>query len=420
MKSRFIKTNNILSEISEEDRMNILFLSIGRLNNIEDRGLYTDLLRQFRSNGHKVYVVSPKEKRLNESTEYVMEDEVQFLRVRIGNITKTNLIEKGISTIRIEGLYLKAIKKYMKDIKFDLVIYSTPPITFEKVIRFVKKRDNAKSYLLLKDIFPQNAIDLNMLKKNSFIHKYFKTKEKKLYKNSDFIGCMSKANVDFVLQNNTDIPPNKVEVCPNSIDPVIVEKSEVEVKNVREKYNIPKDRTIFIYGGNLGKPQGVEFLINCLKSNKTNEEVYFIIAGSGTEFKKLQDFFNIEKPKNAKLFEQLPKDEYEILVNSCDVGLIFLDKRFTIPNFPSRVLSYMNASMPVLAATDVNTDIGEVIEDGGFGYWCESDDVDNFNQKVEKFSDVSSRRKMGVKARRYLEDNYTSKHSYDKIMSHFE
>ena len=60
-----------------------------------------------------------------------------------------------------------------------------------------------------------------------------------------------------------------------------------------------------------------------------------------------------------------------VLANSCDVGLIFLDKRFTIPNFPSRLLSYMQASMPVLAATDVNTDIGKVIEEGESDIGCE-------------------------------------------------
>ncbi|WP_256200740.1 hypothetical protein [Virgibacillus halodenitrificans] len=106
--------------------MNILFLSIGRFTNVEDKGLYTDLLREFRDNGHNLYVVSPREKRLKKPTEYVNENGVQYLRVKIGNITKTNVVEKGISTIMIENLFLKAIKKYMNDIKFDLVIYSTP------------------------------------------------------------------------------------------------------------------------------------------------------------------------------------------------------------------------------------------------------------------------------------------------------
>ncbi|WP_338470959.1 glycosyltransferase family 4 protein [Niallia sp. XMNu-256] len=400
--------------------MNILFLSIGRLNNIEDRGLYTDLLRQFRDNGHNVYVVSPREKRLNKPTEYGSDNGVKFLRVRIGNITKTNVIEKGISTLRIEGIFLKAIKKYLHDIKFDLVIYSTPPITFGKVISYVKKRDNAKTYLLLKDIFPQNAVDLNMFSKKSLIYKYFRLKEQQLYSQSDFIGCMSKANVDFVLKNNTEVSPDTVEVCPNSIEPVKIQKDESRIREIREKYNIPLDKTVFIYGGNLGKPQGIDFLIECLKANKVNNNVYFVIAGSGTEFNKLKTFFDSEKLTNAQLFAQLPKDDYEILANSCDIGLIFLDKRFTIPNFPSRLLSYMQASMPVLAATDVNTDIGQVIEQGKFGFWCESSDVEQFNKKIQRLCDIELRKQLGINARRYLEENYTAKHSYEIIMSHFK
>lgn len=400
--------------------MNILFLSIGRLNNIEDKGLYTDLLRTFRDNGHQVYVACPREKRLDQETEYSDENGVKFLRIRIGNLTKTNIIEKGISTLRIEGQFLKAIQKYMKNVKFDLVIYSTPPITFERVITYIKKRDNAKSYLLLKDIFPQNAVDLKMFSKNSIIYKFFKRKEKKLYKVSDYIGCMSPANVEFILKNNPEVNTEIIEVCPNSIEPVFISSEEQDTIEVRKRYNIPIDKVIYIYGGNLGKPQGVDFLIDCLKSNLNNDKVYFIIAGSGTEFNKLKSFFSNNEIDNAQLFEQLPKEDYEILANSCDVGLIFLDKRFTIPNFPSRLLSYMQASMPVLAATDANTDIGGIIEKGQFGYWCESKDVTEFNEQLLKFANEFERKRMGTNARLYLENNYTAKHSYEIIMKHFE
>ena len=118
-------------------------------------------------------------------------------------------------------------------------------------------------------------------------------------------------------------------------------------------------------------------------------------------------------------FALLPKDDYEVLANACDVGLIFLDHRFTIPNFPSRLLSYMQASMPVLAATDGNTDIGQVIEQGEFGFWCKSNDVEHFNKKALKLCNVELRKQMGINARSYLENNYTAKHSYEIIMSHF-
>lgn len=403
--------------------MNILFLTLSNINSIHESTIYTDMLREFINNGHNVYIVSPSERRNNKPTHIIEEDICKILKVKVGNIQKSNVVEKGISTVMLEKNYMSAISKYLNNIRFDLILYSTPPITLVSTIEYLKLRDNAKTYLLLKDIFPQNAVDLGMLSKTgmkSVLYNYFRAKEKRLYELSDYIGCMSQANVDFLLQYNPEISPNIVEVCPNTIEPLTVKKDERKIEEIKHKYKIPFNKTVFIYGGNLGKPQGIDFLIECLNSNKTNDQVYFIIAGSGTEFARLKGFFEREKLKNAQLFSYLPKDDYELLANSCDVGLIFLDNRFTIPNFPSRLLSYMQASMPVLAATDVNTDIGIVIEQGKFGFWCESKSVNQFNKKIQLLCDKEARKQMGVNARRYLENNYTSKHSYEIIMSHFK
>ncbi len=403
--------------------MNILFLTLLDFSTLDENGIYTDLMREFVKDNHKVYIISPTEKRKQQPTRLIENDSYKILKLQIGNTQKTNVIEKGISTLTLESKFQRGIKDYFPDVKYDLVIYTTPPITLQRAIEYVKKRDNAITYLLLKDIFPQNAVDLGMVRKTGvggLLYKYFKSKEKRLYELSDYIGCMSQANVEYLLTQNPEITPDKVEVCPNSIEPKAIEKKPQKVKAVKEKYKIPYDRTVFIYGGNLGKPQGIDFLIECLKANKNNELVYFVIAGSGTEFNKLKDFFDSEKLKNAQLFAQLPKEDYEILANSCDVGLIFLDKRFTIPNFPSRLLSYMQASMPVLAATDVNTDIGQVIEQGKFGLWCESSSVEQFNFKLKQLCNMALRKEMGVNARSCLETHYTSRHSYEIIMSHFK
>ncbi|KMY43007.1 glycosyl transferase [Bacillus sp. FJAT-27916] len=402
--------------------MNILFLTLLDFTTVDENGIYTDLMREFIKGNHKVHIISPTEKRKQQPTKLIENEKYKILKLQIGNIQKTNLIEKGISTLTLESKFKQGIKEYFSDVKFDLVIYSTPPITLQNAVEYVKKRDNAKTYLLLKDIFPQNAIDLGMISNKGIkgiLYKYFKSKEKKLYKISDYIGCMSQANVDFLLKHNPEISPDNIEICPNSIEPLIINKDEQRILKIKDKYNIPLDRIVLIYGGNLGKPQGIDFLIECLRTNKHNEKVYFVIAGSGTEFNKLKVFFESENLNNAQLFSQLPKQDYEILANSCDVGLIFLDKRFTIPNFPSRLLSYMQASMPVLAATDKNTDIGQVIEEGGFGFWCESDTVDEFNKRLQQLCDEGLRKQMGVNARLYLENNYTSRHSYEIIMSHF-
>ncbi|MCU7615081.1 glycosyltransferase family 4 protein [Chryseobacterium sp. GMJ5] len=398
--------------------MNLLFLTLAEISSVEERGIYQDLLRKFRNEGHDVTIVSPVERRKGIATNFNTKKGVSILQVKTLNIQKTNIIEKGIGTIAIEYQYLAAIKKHLTGKKFDLVLYSTPPITFAKVIEYIKKRDHAKSYLLLKDIFPQNAVDMKMLKEGGFLHKQFLKKEKKLYHISDTVGCMSQANVDFVLQNNPEISKNKVEVNPNTIEPVVFNYSDLQKKAIRKKYQVPTDKKVFVYGGNLGKPQGLDFLLETILATET-QDVFFLIIGDGTEFQKIQEWFNNKKPANAKLLQRLPKEDYDQLLASCDVGLIFLDKNFLIPNFPSRLLSYLEMKMPVIAATDPNTDIGDVIEEAHCGYKVMAGNQDEMQLKIKLILN-SNIKEIGERAEKLLLSKYTVDQSYHLIMEKIE
>ena len=229
--------------------MNVLFLTLVEFESLQDRNIYTDLLRDFVKNGHKVFVISPIEKRKRIKTHLVKEESATILRLQIGNAQKTNVIEKGISTVMIEPTYKKAIRKYFSDVRFDLVLYSTPPITLVSAIEYVKKRDGAKTYLLLKDIFPQNAVDIGMISKTGIkgvLFKHFRRQEKKLYKISDRIGCMSQANVDYVIKHNPEVDPSLVEVCPNSIEVIDKSADDETRKKIRFKQLNAEERNELI------------------------------------------------------------------------------------------------------------------------------------------------------------------------------
>jgi len=395
-------------------KMNIVFLTLVEINSIQERGIYQDLLRKFRDEGHDVTVVTPVERRRNIATNFNNKDGISILQVKTFNIQKTNIIEKGIGTIAIEYQYLSAIKKFTSNKKFDLVLYSTPPITFAKVIEYVKKRDLAKSYLLLKDIFPQNAVDMNMLKEGGILHRQFLKKEKKLYKISDAIGCMSPANVKFLLTHNPEIASDKVEVNPNTIEPITFDYTDEQKLEIRHKYGIPVDKTVFVYGGNLGKPQGLNFLLDTINATE-NKNVFFLIVGDGTEFLKIKEWFNIHQPQNAALLQRLPKEDYDRLLAACNIGLIFLDKKFLIPNFPSRLLSYLEMKMPVLAATDPNTDIGDIIEKAECGYKVLAGEQVEMQQKIGYLMSTDLVR-MGENAEKLLIDEYKVDRSYRLIV----
>lgn len=396
--------------------MNILFLTMSNITSINKGGIYPDLLNKFVKNNHYVYIVAPNKSK----TQLVEQTEnCSILSIDIGNLYSANLIKKGIATLLVPSSYKKEVRKYFKNIKFDLILYSTPPITLYGAIKYFKKRDDAKTFLLLKDIFPQNAIDICILKKSGIkglIYRYFRKKEKKLYAISDRIGCMSQANVDYVSNNNPEVDKLKLTIVPNSIEPIDVSLTKEERFAMREKYDIPQDRTVFVYGGNLGKPQGIQFIIECLRSQKHTEKAFFLLVGDGTEYSVLEHYVETEKPKNVRLMKRLPKEDYDRMLAACDVGMLFLDYRFSIPNYPSRLLSYMQAGIPVLSCTDKNTDVGDDIEKGGFGWKCESNDVDSFVKSVT-VAIQTDRVAMGQRGRQILIERFNVNDGYKTIMS---
>jgi glycosyltransferase involved in cell wall biosynthesis len=192
-------------------------------------------------------------------------------------------------------------------------------------------------------------------------------------------------------------------------------------KSIRIKYKIPLNSIVFIYGGNLGKPQGLDFLLKVLESNRDDLKVFFVIIGSGTEYPRIKTWFERNNHANAILLPGMPKNDFDQIVQSCDVGMIFLDKRFTIPNYPSRLLSYLEFKMPVIAATDPNTDVGKRAVENGYGFWSLSGDLEKTNQNISRIiNDPDLIREIGECGYRFLKKNYIVENSYKIIMRHFQ
>lgn len=396
--------------------MNVLFLTMNPFTSIDMHNIYSDLMKVFVSHGHRPYIVTPREKQKGEETELCDYKDYSILKVKIGNTSNVSFIEKGISTVLLTFQFNRAIDKYLGDIKFDIILYSTPPITLAGVVKRLKRRYGAKTYLMLKDIFPQNAIDIGLFSASSPIAWYFRKKEKKLYAISDKIGCMSPANLEYVLSHNPEIPKEKVEILPNAIIPNPMPDRENAKLSVKKRYDIPEKAITVLFGGNLGKPQDVPSLIKCLDAVKNRQDFHFIICGSGSDFYLLKDYKEAAKPDNLCLIDFLPKKEYDELASGCDVGLIFLDHRFTIPNYPSRILSYMENATPVICATDPNTDVGKMVEENGFGFACESNSVEGFVGCLEKIKDAD-RDDMGAKARELCSSLFSVEDCYNKIIN---
>ena len=389
--------------------MNILYIASIFPTPKEGENLYTDLASELVENGHRVTVIVSEEKRKIDDTKICMERNFNVIRVRTGNLYEIGSVEKAISFITLQSKMKNAINKYLSDEKFDMIVFMSPPVTMYSVVNFAMKKYNCFSYLMQKDIFPQNAVDLKIITKCNPAYWYFRHKEKELYKISTVIGCMSEKNKEYLLKHNKYLDCAKLQIFPNTTKLNREEEYIDDVMQIKRRYGIQENRVIITYGGNFGKPQGIDFLIQILGVYKDNENVEFLLVGKGTEKEKLYRYIKEKNIENVKLINFLNSEEFSKILKISDIGLVLLDYRFTIPNIPSKTLTYFKNRVPIMAATDNNTDFKQMLEDSGAGLWCESNDVYSFKEKLDfLIANKKVRKEMGENGRLFLEKNLTT------------
>jgi len=398
--------------------MNVLFLMIAFPDIKKVSNFYSDLPEKFAEKKHNVWTVNLLEKKYNQDTYFEIVKEINILRVRAGDWFNTNsVIKKGLTAVTIANCFKRAMQKYFSKIKFDLVIYFTPPITLAPVVKYIKKRDRCRSYLILRDIFPQGIRDLGLLN-NKLLFNYFRRKEKQLYDLSDYIGCMSDGNIRYVLQHN-NVDENKLEILYNW-GKITYDNESLGV-NYRKKYGLG-NKFVAVFGGNIGLPQELKFLLELAKEYKERDDIVFLIVGKGAEKQRMINIIKSKKLSNVIIKDIIQRDEYDSLLKQCNVGLINLNRKFTIPNIPSKTVAYFKASIPILASTDKNTDYKDLLlKEARAGLWSETGDLKTYKNNFEKlFNNKKLREELGNNGRKYFEKNLSVGKAYQTIIKHFK
>lgn len=371
--------------------------------------IYLDLVEALVKAGHEVTVLAGTTEHEGGMCE---EHGCRVVYMKLPDQFKAGKIKKGLVQLLMEPMMLSLIRKYLWRELFTMILYPTPPITLANVVKKCRRHYHAISYLMLKDIFPQNAVDLQMMGEGGLVHRYFQSVERKLYNESDIIGCMSPANVEYMKKILPEEQHGKLELFPNTvrIKPLVLQTKRRE----------EEDSTYFVFGGNLGKPQGLTFLLQGMEKLNDYEKAKFLVIGDGTESVYVENYIRDHKLFRVEYHKELPREEYEEILKMQDIGIVSLSALFTIPNFPSRVLSYMQMGKPVFAVTDRNSDIGEmIVKEAKCGFYCPADDVDLFVKTVKEICEKRDELPgLGANGRKYLEENYNVERSVAVLESH--
>jgi O26-antigen biosynthesis N-acetyl-L-fucosamine transferase len=335
-----------------------------------------------------------------------------FKSRKIKNISK---IKRAIRETILSWVAWKASKKYFKNNRFDAIVYYSPSIFWGYLVIKLRSLFKCKSYLILRDIFPQWIVDNGIISKNSPVYWYFKFFEWVNYKSADKIGVMSQANLKYF--QNTKKNASKFEVLCNWSE--IPDNPASEIK-YRKKLNL-EDKIVLFYGGNIGYAQKIICLINLAKQFKDEPKVHFLFVGEGDEV----DLILNEKEKhnmiNVTYLPSVNPKTYYNLLNELDIGLISLHPDHMTHNCPGKILGYMGLSKPILGCVNKGNDLKEIINKSKAGFIVTSGDSDGLFQAAKSLVESESlRKKMGLNGRRLLSKQYSVESTCIQIEKSFK
>lgn len=374
---------------------------------ISARMMY-DLAVSMQGDGNKVTVLAPHVQ-IDEPMLIKEVDGVETIFFRSGKLKNIGKIQRAINETLLPIKAWQAAKKYFLNNRYDVIVYYSPSIFFGSLVRKLKHIWQAKSYLVLRDIFPQWTIDNGMIKPNSLIHKYFQYFEKVNYQAADKIGVMSVANLQ-LFQNKTDF--HKYEVLYNWI---AINPPTPASNTFRKKLGLD-GRIIFFYGGNIGQAQHMINLIEIAKHFKNSENVHFLFVGQGDEVDLLLQKKEEFHLNNITYLPAISQNEYNELVKEIDVGLFSLHPEHTTHNFPGKLMGYMEASKPILGVVNAGNDLQELIcsTRSGFVSVCINDDLLENAEKL--IASSALRQELGDNGRKALEKYFSADSAQKQII----
>lgn len=291
---------------------------------------------------------------------------VSLLRLKAPRTKDVNYFRRALAEFRLSGcMYRTLMKSPLKSMPWDSLVWYSPTIFFGSLVAKLKKGKPCPSYLILRDIFPEWAVDMGLLGRG-LVYRYFKKVERFQYEQADTIGVQTPSNIEYFKKEQSGLYAS-VEVLNNWLS----ESSPGEC-SIRIAETALAGRRIFAYTGNIGIAQGMDILIELANELKDDDTVGFVFVGRGTAVGQIKQRAASYCLENILFFDEIEPSEIAGLLAQCHVGLIALDPHHRNDNIPGKFLAYMQARLPVLANINPDNDlekmvyeyrVGEVVSD---------------------------------------------------------
>lgn len=365
--------------------------------------MFHELALELQAQGHHVTIITPD---INQSASFVQDevDGTRIWRFRSGPIKDIGKVKRLINESLLSFRAWRAINHKVSETTFDGVVYYSPSIFFGGLVKEIKRRCKCASYLVLRDIFPQWAIDAGMIRQGSIIDKYLQHFEHRSYSEADNVGLMSEKNLEVFNRANAGRYPAGILRNWASSLPYV---NNVDTASFRETLGL-QGKVIFFYGGNIGHAQDMANLVRLAKGMRQYNDAHFLFVGQGDEVVLINKLATDWKLSNFTYLPAVDQNEFKRLLAEVDVGLFSLSAKHTAHNFPGKILGYMAQSLPILGSVNAGNDLMELVNTKQAGFiFVNGYDEAFLNAAEELYRSEATRKQLGKNSYQLLVNEFS-------------
>jgi len=369
-----------------------------------------DLSQEFVRQGHDITVIVPTHQI---KTPWALEtlEGVQVLRVRAMQTRDTPYVKRTLAELALSWFVRRGLEKSpLRDTKWDGVVWYSPTIFFGSAAAWLKKKSACPSYLIIRDIFPEWAVDLGLMKRGGAVHRFFQHFERVQYDAADIIGVQSPAGLPYFSEWKKR-SGRRLDVLQNWLAPAKNVGCSVSIAN-----SSLAGRKIFVYAGNMGAAQAMDMVLSLAERMRDRKDFGFLFVGRGSDVPRLRGIAEAKQLPNVLFHDEIDPTEVPGLLAQCHVGLVMLDPRHKTHNVPGKFLTYMQAGLPVLARINEGNDLIDLIAQENVGRAYVGDSVEAFGDLGIELADSRDRELMSANAKGLAHKLYSSQAAVEQIV----
>ena len=332
---------------------------------------------------------------------------VKILRSRGGALNKDRLLSRLFNLVAVSAsAFVSAVFRFRRG---DVAIVVTNPPLLPYLITAAARLRGARVILLIHDVYPEVLFRLGMVKPQSLAARVMNHASLWLYRKVDRILVLGR-DMRSLLLEKTGLPAAGILVATNWGNTDVITPQAPERTKLLTRLNL-SDKFIVQFYGNMGRPHGIEDLINAAELLRDSVECHFLLIGWGAK----KEWAISEKARrglgNLTIIDPLPREDSCDTQNACHLAINTLAVGMRGISVPSRTYNVLAAGKPLIAVCEEGSELAMIVQEEGVGWVVPPGHPELIAEAVRAAMDDRSRlRSMGERARQAADKKYTQRH----------